>query len=81
MTEPSQDNVTQLHIDCVRSLRSYMAEANLTCKLLTHVAKFPVSSDERLRILEQRRRENIAFEHYRDARRRFDAASWEDSQP
>ena len=80
LIERTKEEVVQLHIDCVRSLRSYMAEANQTCKLLVQIDKFPVSAGDRISILEQRQRENVAFEQYRDARARlFDAAKWDDS--
>jgi hypothetical protein len=75
-----KEDLEQLHIECVRSLRSYMSVANQTCKLLTRIEKFPVSADQRLEILEQRQHENLAFERYRNARNRlFEAARWDDS--
>ena len=70
----------QLHIECVRALRSYMMEANETCKLLTQIKNFPVSVNQRVAILEQRRTENLASDKYQEARRKlFKAANWERS--
>jgi hypothetical protein len=78
MTEKSNQAVQQLHIDCVRTLRSYITEANETCKLLVGVQTFPVSVEQRIGIVEQRQRENIASDQYHVARRRlFDAANWD----
>jgi hypothetical protein len=67
-----------LHADCVRALRSYIAEANQTCKLLTNVKSFPLPVDQQMAIPEQRRKENAAHERYQEARRQlFAAAKWE----
>jgi hypothetical protein len=69
--------VQDLHVACVRELRAYIAEANQTCKLLLGVKGFPIPPNHRIAMLEQRQRENIAYDRYQDARRRlFEAAKW-----
>jgi hypothetical protein len=78
MTEKSIEGLEELHMQCVRALRSYMAVANQTCKLLTAIKNFPLPTQTRTELLEQRRKENIASDKYQQARRRlFDAAHWE----
>jgi hypothetical protein len=78
MLEKTKDDVEQLHIDCVRTLRAYITEANQTCKLLTEIKDFPIPTEKRLEMLEQRRRENLASERYQEARQRlFKAAQWD----
>ena len=80
MSEKTREELEQLHIDCVRTLRSYIAEANQTSKLLVQVEKFPVPTVQRFQMLEQRQRENIALDRYQDARKRlFEAAKWGNS--
>lgn len=74
----SDEKLQDLHNKCVRSLRNYMAEANKTCQLLNAITKFPVSMEERMEILAQRRTENEAHERYHHARAiLFRAAQWE----
>lgn len=78
MPDKTKDEMQQLHIDCVRTLRSYITEANETCKLLVGLEKFPVSVGQHIGILEQRQRENMACDQYHVARRRlFEAANWD----
>jgi len=35
--------VQELHVECVRALRWYIAEANKTCRILAEITRFPVS--------------------------------------
>jgi hypothetical protein len=70
-------DLEELHVECVRALRSYMAEANKTCKLLVNIKEFPVSLEMRQQIEEQRLSENLAHDDYQDARLAlFSAAKW-----
>ena len=78
MAGNTKDDLMDLHINCVRALRSYIAEANQTCKVLLDIESFPVPAEKRLEILEQRRAENIAAQRYQDARQSlFAAAKWQ----
>jgi hypothetical protein len=70
--------IYELHTECVRALRNYIAEANKTCKLLNDLTKFPTTPQERNAVLEQRQAENKAQEQYQVARNDlFTAAAWE----
>ena len=60
-----------LRVACLRSLDKYFCEANLTCKLLIAVKKFPASHREQQAISEQRLLETIALQDYLSARARL----------
>lgn len=60
-----------LRVACLRSLDKYFCEANLTCKLLIAVKKFPAAQRERQAILDQRRMETMALRDYLSARTRL----------
>jgi hypothetical protein len=78
----TNDHLQQLHIDCVRALREYVAQANKTCKVLVNISRFPVSPDMRTEILGQRQAENRAHEAYQAARLAlFRAAGWDENLP
>jgi hypothetical protein len=72
------EELQELHVQCVRALKAYMAEANKTCKLLTRITEFPLSFKERSEVLSQRLVENAAQESYQNARQKlFQTAGWE----
>jgi len=58
----------ELRTACLSSLSVYFCEANQTCELLVAIEKFPASFRERQAILDQRLRENAAFQDYYSAR-------------
>ena len=60
----------ELHAECVRALKEYMAQANKTCALMDSIV-FPLTHEKRLAILEHRLQENAAQERYQIARRHF----------
>jgi len=80
LDQSAKDELLKLHIDCVRSLRRYIGEANQTCTLLAQVEGFPIPAPRRIEMIDQRESENRASARYQNARKRlFDAAKWGDS--
>src|SRR5262244_3987879 len=63
--------VQELHVECVRALRWYIAEANKTCRILAEITRFPVSLEVRNQILQQRRAENAAHDRRRAFRKKY----------
>jgi hypothetical protein len=61
-------NYTQLHGQCAKALKSYIHEARKTCDLLGGHEDGPADLAERRAIVEQRVRENDAYERYQKAR-------------
>jgi hypothetical protein len=75
---PNREPIYELHSQCVRALRDYIAEANKTCKLLNDLTTFPTTLEQRNAVLEQRQAENKAQEQYQMARNDlFTAAAWQ----
>jgi hypothetical protein len=75
----SDPDLKGLQRRCVETLRRYIAEANKTCSLLESVLDFPVSMPERLKIIEQRAKENYAQSEYQATRAAlFDATKWDE---
>jgi hypothetical protein len=69
-------DLTVLHNACRAALAAYITEAQRTCELLTDIAIFPVPADKRYALIEQRLRENEAYERYHFERTKlFDLAS------
>ena len=72
----SSEKLLQLQKTCIQALRNYIREAGKTCAILEDINTFPVSTEAKLRILEQRQLENAAHERYQHARRNLFAAAW-----
>jgi hypothetical protein len=67
-----------LHSSCVRTLSRYIEEAKRTCHILTTVREFPVSTEVREEIRQQRELENLAYNDYLIARQKlFETAKWD----
>jgi hypothetical protein len=80
LDQSAKNELLQLNIDCVRSLRRYIEEANQTCAPLAQVEGFPIPAPQRIEMIDQRESENRASARYQNAcKRLFDAAKWGDS--
>lgn len=79
--KPDSDHLAKLCEDCSGALRRFVEQANKTCEiLLTIKPEFPLAVTDRLKILEQRRSENLAYDQYQAFRQKlFDAARWLDA--
>jgi hypothetical protein len=67
----------RLHAECEKSLRAWITEATLTCKMLGECLNQPLTLEQRSELHRQRGRENEAQElHMMHRRQLFELARW-----
>jgi hypothetical protein len=72
-----RENLERLHRACTDALAKLLEEGKEMCRVLSQVTVHPVSSSQRLAIMEQRVKENAAQGAYDAARQElFKVAGW-----
>ena len=64
-------DLTKLQRECTTALREFIDAATMTCQLLEGVSNYPVSSETKFRLLDQRMKENELQERYQRARQKL----------
>ncbi len=77
MNESQRENLSKLHRECTEALGPCLQEGEEMCRLLSAIKSHPASEEQRMAIIRQRVKENVAQRVYDSARQvLFTLAGW-----